>query len=609
MINFYRDMWKSRSHLLAPLTKLMSNTRKFEWTDTEQTAFDEVKRTISAESLLTYPDFSKPFDVYTDASDKQLGAVILQEGKPIAHFSRTLNSAQKNYTVTDKETLSIVELLKEFRDILYGHKIRVYTDHKNITQPNISSQRIMRWRTVMEEYGIEIIYLKGTHNVAADALSRLPRTSKDNEESNHMEFLDLYNANELPDDAFPLTYDLIRKKQQADRPLVRQVDTVGALNLRPFAGGGTVSQLICNTEGKIVIPPSLQQRVLDWYHSRLIHPGRDRLYENIHQHFDWPKKGQLRKNVEQLVKTCDVCQKAKRTIRQYGHVPPKQVETQPWEVLHIDLYGPKTIKREDGTELEFKVVTMIDPVTGWFEMASYDDKMPETITNILETVWLSRYPRPTKIIADRGSEFTAEFFRSTVENDYGIQLRFITTANPQANAVVERIHQVIGNMIRTIGLESVYLLPPPHDPFAGVIAAISYAIRSLWHTTNQATPGQLVFGRDMALNIRHIANWNYMQQRRQRTALRNNERENKRRVPHHYAVGDEVLKIKGNPAGKGIKPTLEMSFEGPHRVTRVHDNGTVTIRRTVRGGARYERINIRRIKPYHRSEATNDQEE
>ena len=290
-------------------------------------------------------------------------------------------------------------------------------------------------------------------------------------------------------------------------------------------------------------------------------------------------------------------------------MPPKQVETQPWEVLHIDLYGPKTIKREDGTELEFKVVTMIDPVTGWFEMASYDDKMPETITNILETVWLSRYPRPTKIIADRGSEFTAEFFRSTVENDYGIQLRFITTANPQANAVVERIHQVIGNMIRTIGLESVYLLPPPHDPFAGVIAAISYAIRSLWHTTNQATPGQLVFGRDMALNIRHIANWNYMQQRRQRTALRNNERENKRRVPHHYAVGDEVLKIKGNPAGKGIKPTLEMSFEGPHRVNRVHDNGTVTIRRTVRGGARYERINIRRIKPYHRSEATNDQEE
>ena len=113
-----------------------------------------------------------------------------------------------------------------------------------------------------------------------------------------------------------------------------------------------------------------------------------------------------------------------------------------------------------------------------------------------------------------------------------LDLRLITTANPQANAVVERIHQVIGNMIRTMNLEDMYLashlLPPPYDPFCGVIAAIAYAIRSSWHSTCKATPGQLVFGRDMAINVRHAADFAQVQQRRQAMAAANNARENKR---------------------------------------------------------------------------------
>ena len=598
MVNFYRDIWTKRSHLLSPLTKLMSPKLPFKWTDEEQKAFEEIKNHITAESLLTYPNFNKPFDVYTDASDRQLGAVILQEGKPIAHFSRTLNAAQRNYTTTDKETLSIVELLKEFRNILYGHQIRVYTDHKNITQPNITSQRIMRWRAIMEEYGIELIYLKGTHNVAADALSRLPRTCVA-EESNAIDEEECLDISKLPHDAFPLRYDLIRKEQQKDRNLIRRVDQQNDLTLRPFVGGGTVSELICDKKGKIIVPPSLQKRVLTWHHARLVHPGRDRLFESIFQHFDWPKSGQLRREVRSFVRTCETCQRAKRQLKKYGHLPEKQVETTPWEVVHIDLYGPKTIKRNNGPDLEFKVVTMIDPVTGWFEMHSFDDKQPETILNILETQWLNRYPRPQKIIADRGGEFIGHVFQQTLKDDYGIDLRLITTANPQANAVVERVHQVIGNMLRTMDLEEMYLLPPPCDPFAGVISAIGYAIRSSWHATNQATPGQLVFGRDMAINVRHVADWNHIQQRKQKVASANNARENRRRVPHHYEVGDKVLKVKASHAGAGIHPTLESAFEGPFEITKVRDNGTVTIKKTVNKGARYETLNIRRIQPFH----------
>ena len=93
---------------------------------------------MAKETLLAYPDFSKKFEIHTDASDYQLGAVISQEGKPIAFFSRKLTQAQRNMTVTEKELLAIVETLKEFRNILLGHYS--ISDHKNLTYKVFNTQ-------------------------------------------------------------------------------------------------------------------------------------------------------------------------------------------------------------------------------------------------------------------------------------------------------------------------------------------------------------------------------------------------------------------------------------------------------------------------------------
>ena len=125
----------------------------------EQKVFDMMKKIISQETLLAYPDFNKPFIIHTDASHKQLGTVISQDNHPITFYSCKLNPAQTRYTMTERELLSIVETLKEFRNILLGHCIKVYTDHKNLTFVNFNTERIMRWRLILEEYAPELIYL------------------------------------------------------------------------------------------------------------------------------------------------------------------------------------------------------------------------------------------------------------------------------------------------------------------------------------------------------------------------------------------------------------------------------------------------------------------
>ncbi len=177
---------QKRSEMLAPLTDLVgecgetkttkkNKTKKKtrQWESIHQQAFDNVKATIAKEVVLAYPDFTKPFEIYTDASTMQLGSVITQGNRPIAFFSRNLSVTQTKYSVTIIELLAIVETLKEFQGMLWGQTIKVYTDHKNLTQDalGLTSDRVYQWRLLLDKFAPEIVYMKGIHNTVADAIS------------------------------------------------------------------------------------------------------------------------------------------------------------------------------------------------------------------------------------------------------------------------------------------------------------------------------------------------------------------------------------------------------------------------------------------------------
>jgi transposase InsO family protein len=165
---------------------------------------------------------------------------------------------------------------------------------------------------------------------------------------------------------------------------------------------------------------------------------------------------------------------------------------------------------------------MIDPATGWFKIHQYDDKRAITVANIAKEEWFFRYPWPTQVTFDRGSEFIGHEFKKMLD-DHGVKKKPITTRNPQANAIVEQVHQTIGNIIQTFELHENYL--DEHDPWKGILAATAFAICATYNTTLQKSPRQLVFGRDMIFNIQHTENWEYIRARKQRLIQKNNKNE------------------------------------------------------------------------------------
>ena len=587
LVNYYRDMWRWRSHVLAPLSVLTSKKVPWKWGEAERTAFLEAKRIISKNAILAFPDFNKKFVIHTDASKYQLGGVITQDGKPLAFYSRKLKDAQTRYTTTERELLSIVETLKEFRNILLGHEIEVFTDHKNLIYDDLKTERVLRWRLLMEEFGVKITYIKGEENVVADVLSRYP-TKNDPEQhcpvpsSGDLAEIFAINGNELPVDAFPLSFKIISSFQQCDASttaLVNKDVEQKHVSRQVFHGG---EQLVCY-DGKIYVPPALRANVVTWYHEYLCHPGETRTEETIRQHLWWPG---LRNDVRRHVDRCPACQRGKKKRLKYGHLPPKEAEFKPWQHLCVDTIGPYRIRRKGKKDLEFQAVTFMDPATGWFELKQTKTKKADEIANLVEQTWLSRYPWPEFITFDNGPEFKAEFGDLLRQEYPNIKIKPSSKRNPQANAILERAHGTIGNMIRTFNVEQIEL--DEEDPFAGLVSAVGFAIRSTYHTTLQATPGQLVYGRDMIFPIQHLADWQLIKNRKQQLIDKNNVRENAKRVDYDYKVGDQVLIYTPDPN------KMEQPREGPYPVVQVHTNGTVTLQK----GAVTQRFNIRQIVPF-----------
>ena len=174
-VTFYKSMWPRHSHVLVPLYELKGILGRFVWGPRQEQAFLTMKAMVAPDVMSYYLDLKELFEIYTDASNYQMGAAIIQDGYPVAYWSKKLSDTQKGYNTTEKELLAVVMYMQEYHNILYGGVINVYTNHKNLTFNNLSAPRVMRCKIFLEQYSINLIYVTGKTKVFADCFLRLPR--------------------------------------------------------------------------------------------------------------------------------------------------------------------------------------------------------------------------------------------------------------------------------------------------------------------------------------------------------------------------------------------------------------------------------------------------
>ncbi len=370
------------------------------------------------------------------------------------------------------------------------------------------------------------------------------------------------------------------------------------------------AKVLCKNR-KIMIPTSLRHRVVSWYHHYLQHPGHLHLEEKMRSVMYWKGMGTT---IWICVKTCWSWQVNKRHSHKYGHLPPKLVITTPWKALCVDLIGPYTLKGKDGSSIDFMCSTMINPTTSWFKIGKlptvaqettvppvgkgkkvtfakntkvaepYFDKSSAQIRNLVYKIWFSRYPRCWYIIYDNGSKFKLHF--QSLYNTYGIKHKPTSVKNPQANAILERIHAILGNKLRTSKLNMAEMVKANDiDIF---LSDAAWAVCSTYHIVLKASPVAAIFGWDILFVILFIADSQKIGEHRQElTDL--NVHENKGRSDYDYKVGQKLLLRK-----EGILGNAESRW---HKklwlLTSVHTDGTTTVQR----GNKIDRMNIWRIKP------------
>ena len=182
LAEYYQKFVKGFSQIAAPLFKLLSHNIHYTWTRETEEAFQKLKEKLTTAPILVYPDFTKKFYLYIDASDAKLGAVLSQKDdenreQVIAYASVSLKPAEKRYSTTEKEALAAVWAVKHFRHYLLGTVFEIITDHNALrwlfTKQSNPGPRISRWITTMMEYNFIVTYRPGRVNQNADALSRM----------------------------------------------------------------------------------------------------------------------------------------------------------------------------------------------------------------------------------------------------------------------------------------------------------------------------------------------------------------------------------------------------------------------------------------------------
>ena len=451
LLNYYNRFLPNLSTLLSPLHELLRKETKWRWETEQERAFEESKRLMQSSEVLVHYDSQKDLILSCDASPYGVGAVLshrMPDGqeRPISFMSRTLTSAESNYSQLDKEGLAVMFGIQRFHKYLYGRKFVICTDHKPLiflfnemkAVPNMASPRIQRWAVTLRAYEYEIIYKPGKHHGNADAMSRLPLpqpAAKEEQEERvlMMETVTLVSTVEVSrwtnrDPVLSRVAQLIQHGwPMHDLDPAFQPYSVRKTELSVQDG--------CVLWGsRVVVPPPGREAMLQQLHHG--HIGITRMKALARSYFWWPK---LDADIETVVKSCVTCQEH-RNLPAPAPLHPWEWPSKPWQRLHIDYAGPF---------MGHMFLILMDAHSKWM------DAYPVTTSTSASTIEclrksFSNQGIPETIVSDNGSCFVSAEFKDFLRKN-GIE--HITSApyHASSNGCAERAVQTFKSMMKKAG--------------------------------------------------------------------------------------------------------------------------------------------------------------
>ena len=471
MTGYYRDLIPQYAHIAEPIVKLTKQNYKFIWSPQCQSAFEKLKSALCSNNILAYPESHKPYRLYTDASDTCIGGILVQTDahgieKVIHYVSHQLSGAQLRWPTIEQEAYAVIYCLIKLRCYLQGAEFTVLTDHKPLTSlftAQIKNTKIQRWAVLISEYGCKIEYRKGSNNIRADMLSRLPNNHKACTDDidkqitelaiiDTNEWVEVDKLHEVEDEDIAdgvkdiplnlcegMTPDEITRHQQIEFTALMQ-DARANINDTEYEVINdmlyAVSPPYANAANypRLVLPSPFWEDAIRQAHNEVGHLGFAATFKRLTDAYVWPG---MRAIVRQILSRCATCQVHRQDVARnpMGRMPKSNY---PGQLIAMDLVGPLPTAASGNKYL----LTVLDHCSGWAEAYPIPNKTAKTVQDAFHTNWLPRFTAPEVLITDNGAEFNAhatrEYFR-----ELGIEHRLTSPYHPQSNGKIERFHRTL----------------------------------------------------------------------------------------------------------------------------------------------------------------------
>jgi Reverse transcriptase (RNA-dependent DNA polymerase)/RNase H-like domain found in reverse transcriptase/Integrase zinc binding domain/Chromo (CHRromatin Organisation MOdifier) domain/gag-polyprotein putative aspartyl protease len=502
LANYFRKFIARYSIIAAPLTSLTSSKRPWTWGEREQQAFDRIKTALTSAPVLALPDVSKTFqiEVISDASDVGVGAILLQDGRPIAYFSKKLNDAERNYSTTEKELAGVMYALKEWRCYLLGKSFKVITDHKSnsfLQEQSTLTPRRARWAEFLQNFSIEWIWSPGRTN-PADPLSRHPQFTGTSGTDGVVEAMGVGVS------AGAIALPSVSREGEVWLDRVREASLVDPwLHRRQNRRKVTRKNGLWLKGSRIYVPMhhvdrggeeyNLRREVLENLHGPPVvgHPGRDRTLELVSRSWWWPG---ISEDVKDFVRHCDSCQRVKASTQlPAGLLHPLEIPARKWQSISMDLITglPRT---KSGQDAIWVVVDRLSKCAHFAAIESEADALD--IANLLRTRVFTLHGFPDEIVSDRDprwvNKFCTELFRLT-----GCRSALSTAFHPQTDGQTERVNRVLEDYLR-------HYVTGRHNDWDLHLCEAEFVYNNTYQVSINSTPFRLTFGQDPKIPFQEV---------------------------------------------------------------------------------------------------------